>query len=352
MSATYARIGALGFSAAENLKDGKDYSQKQKDIYNKGIKLLFLLKQLRKHVDLSTSPPTLWGMTELQVHKILRCIEKIGELESFPVYPTLLNNIPPIILNKGLDGEDGEDGTDADIVVEANTGETEIVVTTVVIAGVKHYKLDFIPYTTPSLTLSLDAPTIYEKGRIIDKTLTLSSTKGSTPITALTLVDSILNALLQPQISLVTLNGVSQPVAYSVAVDDIADTTTYQGQVTDGVTPVNASTLIEFFYPYLFGPSDATSVIYSDLSKAIDRKQNRSFALNGTNKYFWIGYPASYGTLSAIRDQNGFNVTSEWQTSTFNITSVGLDVNWTISYRFYRTIDKTDINNHPYSIEF
>ncbi len=124
-------------------------------------------------------------------------------------------------------------------------------------------------------------------------------------------------------------------------------------QITDGITTKNDQDSIRFYYPFLYGATDVTNPThYSALTKLIEAQGNKNLLLNGVDKYFWIGYPSSYGALARIKDQNGFVVTDAFTVVIVNVTSTGLDSNWTIEYRFYRTTLKTDISNQPYSIEF
>lgn len=352
ISAAYVRIGDLGYTIAKNLFEGEDYTAHQKNLWNKGLAIQEFEKLLLRHVNNTLTPPVLYNATEAQIHKILRCLESVGDLEVFPIYPTLLNNAPPVVFNQGKDGIDGQDGLDADIIVEPEVGETQIEVTSVVITGVKHYRINFVPYIVQSLSVSIPGPKIYETGSVVSKVVSLTSTKGSALITSLTMTDSDLNNALQLLVNLGQLNGVTQPVTYQVNANGLSVSKVFEGILSDSTNSIHSSDQIQFFYPFLSAATDGTTITYGACSKVIIGKSNVVQVLNGTNKYFWLGYDASYGPVARIRDQNGFDVTSGFTPVTVSITSVGLTVNWTRSFQFYRTISKTDINNKPYTLEF
>ncbi len=358
LNLAYSKIGEIGYEVALNIRKGKDFTTKQKNLYDQGIKMWLYLKVLFKHVDTSTTPPTLYGITELQVNKLLRCLEKLGQLDSLPIVPPILPESKPQIINKGQDGQDGQnglDGNDANIVVEADSGETQIVVTPVIVLGVTHYKIKFVQYVKPLLSLNTVGGNVFQKGVVLtNKVVDLITTKGSANILTLVMTDTSYDLLLQAVLNLVTINGVVQPVTTFITIPEIKINTSIPATVSDGTNSIIGSTDIVFYYPFLVGISDTilTTTHYTALSKFIQGKANTSFTLNGTNKYFWIMYPDSYGTLTQIKDQNGFDVTAAFTTGTVTVNSSGLDEDWSITYRYYRTTLKTDIPNVPYSIFF
>jgi hypothetical protein len=203
--------------------------------------------------------------------------------------------------------------------------------------------------------VAISGGNIFEVGVVIaSHNINITTTKGSRNITAITMINpSSLNAALQLVLNFATINGGVQPVVNFISNTNISSDITYIVDMEDGQDTFTGQASVNFYYPFLYGASDSTSINhYTDLTKLIGPKANRSFPLNGTNKYFWIGYPAEYEPAARIKDQNGFVVTAEWTASTPNVTSIGLDNNWTHGYRFYRTTVKTDVNNAPFTIEF
>jgi len=354
----YVAIGDIGHSIALNSMKGKDHSNRQKELKDRGRKLQLYMKILLRHVDASTTPPTLYRITDEQVNKLIRCIEKIGQIDSYPIVPSLLPTPRPILLNRGLDGTDGEDGapgSDANIVCEPDTDETQISITEVDVDGVKTYKFKFTPYEEPTISVDLDGSEVVEEGVVVaSHNLNITTHKGSKNITALTITnDSVLNAALQAILNLATLNGGTQPVLTVLPNTNISANKDYIVEVTDSSEEATAEDSIRFYYPFLYGATDTTSPThYSALTKLIEALGDKELILNGANKYFWIGFPSSYGSAARIKDQNGFVVTDAFTEVLVDVTSTGLDNNWTVEYRFYRTTLKTDINNQPYTIEF
>lgn len=91
-----------------------------------------------------------------------------------------------------------------------------------------------------------------------------------------------------------------------------------------------------FVYPYYYGVGapalSAASV--AGLTKQIITDQSsalRSFTPSVGNVYYFA-YPASYGSLTSIKDQNNFETIADWTLRTENIT--GLDGN-AVSYKIY-----------------
>jgi len=358
----YTKLGDLGYKLAQGLNKGKDDSPKQKEMWDQVIKMRYLLQILFRHVtfDEATSKPTLWNITEEQVNRYLRYLLQIGELDTYPVVPTILPTTKPVIFNKGVKGDQGiqgEPGSNANIVVRPVSGETEIIVTEVTdLDGTKAFELDLNTYSAQGLIGAFQGTKIFEVGNTVESIdYLITSSKGSNNILTLTITDDgTLNTALQSLISLPILNGPTQPVQYTVTATNVTTNKTVSVQSDDGTTIAASNDSISFFYPYLSGSVDAllTTNHYTSLTKTIAGQSNRSFLLNGLDDYHYIMYPSSYGTLTQLKDDNGFNVIGSFTTGLVNVTSSGLDVNWTTEYRFYRTTIKTDINNKLYSIVF
>lgn len=109
-------------------------------------------------------------------------------------------------------------------------------------------------------------------------------------------------------------------------------------------------------YPFLFGMSESilnSNNIYSNLSnKLIQVQGNKNVTLDGNLMYIYFIFPSTMADLVSIIDQNGFNVTSAFQKITMDVTSAGLANNWTVSYKVYRTINKTSVSNGLYQFRF
>ena len=77
------------------------------------------------------------------------------------------------------------------------------------------------------------------------------------------------------------------------------------------------------------------------LIKHIESKGTKTYSFTANNQRFVFAYPKSYGTLSAIYDQNNFNVTS-----TFTIYTVPIQCldGSTVDYYVYVS-DKSTVTN-------
>lgn len=362
LSKGYAKIGDIAYSIALNMRKGKNQVKSQRDLYEQGIKMSIILKLLFRHVtfDEVTGVPTLWRITEEQVNKFLKCLIQLGELDKYPIVPTLFPTVKPIIVSTGAQGnvgQTGADGDNANIIVQLKPGEDQLILETTVLGLVKTYELSFEAYVKQILSAAIQSGRTFEVGTTQTVTILLTSTKGTREI--LTLIcsnDAATDAALQILFSLIAANNEgAQPYTVSVAVTGQTATKTYIFVEDDGKTPVTASDTVSFYYPYLYGASSTTGINpYSALTKDISGKSNKTLYLNGTDKYFYICYPDSYGALTSIKDQNNFEKITDFtqETAIEMVTSSGLATNWTIKYRIYRTTLKTSINNYPYTITF
>lgn len=356
----YAKLGDISYDLAIGLRRGRDYTERQQRLWDKGIRLRFFLQLIMNYVEFSESAPpvVIRDATILQINQWVRCLDRIGELDKYPIVPTLLTNsgIKPLILTSGAtgpQGASGQDGDDANIIVAPKSGEDQIEVEEQIVLGVKNYLLSLNLYVAPTISVAVSGAKVFEIGTLNDFNVVISTSKGRDNITALTLLNpSSLDGDLQALVNLPTLNGGTQPVITTLAVEDIDDTTTFSVEVNDGTQTPADSDEVTFVYPFLYGNSDVTSFDKYTLNKLVVAKQDREFNLNAVDDYFYIGFPSSYGTLSRILDDNGFNVISSFEAVLINVTSSGLDNDWTTEYRFYKTLVKTTINNKNFSIEF
>lgn len=150
------------------------------------------------------------------------------------------------------------------------------------------------------------------------------------------------------QISITLHDGsVVTPVNTTVTYTDNFDITTgtksWKLSGTDFKSSDSSTKTIQWVYPFFTGMdlnnlTDGTDIYSSSLTKLIRTKSNKTVALNGTLKYIYFAYPASYGNLSTIKDPNNFDVTSNFTKYSGNVTSTGLDNNYSnISYNIYST---------------
>lgn len=67
---------------------------------------------------------------------------------------------------------------------------------------------------------------------------------------------------------------------------------------------------IEFIYPFLWGASNTATPDLADLTKDLSKKGNKTYAYTTANQYIVFAYDKTYGDLTSILDQNGFETIS------------------------------------------
>lgn len=342
-----------------NLLEKEQYSEPCDEVYNTIFKILnYQLVLLDDRVDIN--------LTVKEQEYIYRCIQDTIGLDNYPVasLPFAMVEAVNIIVGApgapGLPGAPGIDGTDATVNVITTDPELKVTVSTVL--GVKTFDITKFTYVAGTITVNLnnalipdpDQNHVVELGTIIPITqLLVNLTKNRDDIVASTLTNPIgLSGAYAIELDLVLLNLLGSQ-AIVVNIPDVAATQTYTVNIDDGTTVNQASDSLTFVYPFLYGNSSTTSIShYIDLNKLIQTKANKVIPFNGTVQYFWLGFPASYGTLVQILDQNGFDITGAF-TELLGVTvnSSGLDANWSVSYNFYRTTLATTINGN-YTFKF
>lgn len=183
------------------------------------------------------------------------------------------------------------------------------------------------PYLGPlvnTVVLTPVATDYYEKGDTI--TLPLIDTNVTVRSNAFTSL--VLSRSGSAWTNVYTLPIVSGAQAQITDPADVTDTTTYTVTANDGVGPAVAETATyTFIYPYFYG-SDADGLtgaqIYTNLTKVINvlgADITHTFTPDAERVYF--AFPATYGTLGHIYDQNSNDVTADFTMSVVAIT--GLD---------------------------
>ncbi len=88
---SYIKVGDLSYKICCNLAKGKDYTDRQKEYYYKGIQILRILRRLLVHVRIEDNKLVLYRITDLEVNQLIACLIKLGDLDKYPI-PT---NITP-----------------------------------------------------------------------------------------------------------------------------------------------------------------------------------------------------------------------------------------------------------------
>lgn len=306
-------------------------------------------------------------LTLKQQEFIYICIQNLLDLQNYPVAPlpfSLVESVNIIVGGQGPPGAPGApgiNGTDAN--QEVITTDPELKVEVTFPGGIKTFNITKFTYLSPAVAVNLDDAAIPDPNQfrvvqtgVVIPTLQvfITLTKGRDDvITSVVTAPGALDPTYQGLLNLTTVNTVGSQ-AIVLAPTSVAATTTYTVNVSDGTSIPASSATVTFVYPFLYGQTVGTSINhYIDLTKLVQTKANKTVILNGSVQYFWFAFPATYGTLTQILDQNGFDVTSAFTLfPAVTVNSAGLDANWSISYNVYRTTLATTIVNAGYTFKF
>jgi hypothetical protein len=195
-----------------------------------------------------------------------------------------------------------------------------------------------ITYTAPTISLTASgSSTVREKGTAVTSSnLSATVTKLSDPIAAVRFykASTLINTVASPNPA-----GGVETYAWS---GSFSDTETFKAEVDDngdtgGPTTVTSNIVtFTYVYPYYYGAGAVglTPAQVAGLTKdTIVSTASKTVSFTATaGQVFYFAYPATYGALTSILDQNGFETFSDWTLDTQNIT--GLDTT-AQSYRIY-----------------
>lgn len=121
---------------------------------------------------------------------------------------------------------------------------------------------------------------------------------------------------------------------------------------------IDASTSITGIYPFLWGVSGSDLSAggtgpYTTLTKYVQTKSDKNVTWSVASSVFmYFCYPASYGNLSEIIDNNGFDVTAAFDVFTVSVSSTGLGSDWSVSYKIYKLRTLTSTTAVTYQFNF
>ena len=292
-------------------------------------------------------------LDELKEEAIYTSIVEITGIKDYPVGSPIEGvKAPDILIGQpgpaGPSGAAGIDGTNALIDVLSSIDSIRIVESVDPLdPNKKIFTLEDNTYIAASVALILSpAPApIIEIGNILNFDLDITLTKGRDDVIASAIeIPAGLDAGYQVNLDLPGLNA-GGPGLRQVSAANVFATTTYRVNINDGTTVNKASKTVTFAYPFFYGNNISTSIDpYTDLTPLLQLKGNKSVPFAGTQNFFFFCYPASYGDLRSIKDQNGFEVFGSFEKSTLTVNSQGLTNNWSVSYNVYRTKVATTIN--------
>lgn len=201
------------------------------------------------------------------------------------------------------------------------------------------------PYVSPTVSAQVVTPGnggTYEIGTLVSVTkIRVNATIKSNNLTKIDIVEG-------SNIIATKTDGVSKGGTFDFVLNIAVRTNKYfTAKVYDdtgAVVSKNTGTFT-FVHPIYHGSLSTdktpTQEEIKALTKHIESKGTKTYSFTANNQRFVFAYPKSYGTLSAIYDQNNFNVTS-----TFTIYTVPIQCldGSTVDYYVYVS-DKSTVTN-------
>lgn len=143
---------------------------------------------------------------------------------------------------------------------------------------------------------------------------------------------------------------------------NVYDDVSYKAFTKDAKKTVAPKTIAyEFIYGFFKGTSATVPEASADvkaLTLDLTKKAKKEYAFTASNQYLTVAYPASYGNLTKIVDQNGFD-----NTASFDKTVVAVSMNvWDdtegdyvatdVNYNVYTSHDKVTCTDFKYTFNF
>ena len=128
----------------------------------------------------------------------------------------------------------------------------------------------------------------------------------------------------------------------------ISNTATYAATVSDGQTTQNSNSVtFTFVYPFYYGvgAQGLTGAQVQALTDLVQVTQNTTVSTSPTNQVYYFAYPQSYGSLTSIKDQNGFNVTGGYTQRTATLTMMDSTNQPYYIYEFNTLTTQTNFSN-------
>ena len=210
-------------------------------------------------------------------------------------------------------------------------------------------------YKEPTLAFTSTASTylLNKDGGVVEQpfTLTATATKQDLDIVETWIEDA-------EGTKLATGTTTASYVVESNVYDDV----TYKAFTKDAKKTIAPKTIsYEFIYGFFKGTSATVPEASADvkaLTLDLTKKSKKEYTFTASNQYLTVAYPASYGNLTKIVDQNKFDNTGSW-----NKTVVAVSMNvWDdtegdyvatdVNYNVYTTNDKITCSNFKYTFEF
>lgn len=277
------------------------------------------------------------GLVPLTMQDVRDLIEQVNGLAA-----SIAGGTPP----GGLTGDAlvKLSDADADVVWESQTyaGYSSRFSTAWDTTGIRNTLLAILnlTYLGPQVSLSASGSgTVREKGNAVTAvTLTATTTKRTDDIAS---IEFFFNGTAIPgSLSAPPANPGGGAEVYNWT-GSFSDNVTFRADAIDdgtsgGPTTGQGSASFTFVYPYYFGAgavalsAAAVAALTKDI-RVSTASLNKTFTATAGQVYYFA-YPASYGVLTSILDENGFQVIADWTLRVANIT--GLDAS-AVSYNIY-----------------
>jgi hypothetical protein len=174
-------------------------------------------------------------------------------------------------------------------------------------------------YVAPAVTLaaSPSAETLELGTTLSTVTLSAFTVENSSPITSV--------VFLRNGSSIFSVPSPHSSGGTEVYADTsgVTATAVYTAKVSDGITTTTSNSVtFTFVYPFYYGvgAQALTGAQVQALTDLVQVKQNTTVTTSPTNQVYYFAYPQAYGSLSSIKDQNGFNVTAGYTQRSASLT--------------------------------
>lgn len=211
------------------------------------------------------------------------------------------------------------------------------------------------PFVYPNLSLTLTPPAgVYEKNTTLTfSKVVVNSTAGTKPAfekeepkiyvnnSEVTTTDT--TSVTQDKMTYVREFATPQTIA---GTSDV----TVRAEVKLNDKTLKSETAYKFVYPMYIGSIEAAIVssfqndLFISNNKLVVEKSNQITTYNHDNKLTAFAYPASYGNLSTILDQNGFDISGSFSSTNY--------VHDSIQYKVYYANNKNTLTNFKISYKF
>lgn len=211
------------------------------------------------------------------------------------------------------------------------------------------------PFVYPNLSLTLTPPAgVYEKNTTLTfSKVVVNSTAGTKPAFEKEEPKIYVN---NSEVTTTDTTSVTQDkmtyvreFATPKTIPGTSDVTV-RAEIKVNDKALKAETAYKFVYPMYIGSIEAAIVssfqndLFISNNKLVVEKSNQLTTYNHDNKLTAFAYPATYGNLSKIVDQNGFDISGSFSSTSY--------VHDSIQYKVYYANNKNTLTNFKISYKF